>query len=1002
MTHVAHPLLALALLTAAALPGIAHATCGDGVLDASEECDDLNTADNDGCDSSCMIEDGYECVEASFALDFAETITTVDPSHSTPSWTLSSDGTTITQSLNALPAVYVSTLPAVGVSMTFDLTVNTTSDDDYIGWAIGYDAGEGSSSTADWLLFDWKQGDQTWSSAVGYAGLRMYRVTGAIDDSYELWGHTDSVSEIAQGLTLGSTGWSDNTTYSVQVDYSTTQVDVYVDGTLEFSESGSWPTGNFGFYNFSQESIEYTLTAPLDQSVCAEADSDGDGITDLVEDAIGTDREDADSDGDGIDDLSEVVDTDDPVDSDGDGIIDAIDADDDDDGIDTIDEDLDADGDPTNDDSDSDGTPDYLDDDDDDDGVPTASEDYDGDGDPADNDADGDGDPDYLDTDSDDDGYDDASDCAPIDASVNPDATEICDGVDNDCDGTVDEDDASDASTWYADSDGDGYGDPGSTTTACSQPSGYVADDTDCDDGVASTYPGATEYCDGVDNDCDGTTDEDDAADASTWYADSDGDGFGDSTDSTQQCYQPSGYVSDGTDCDDGAASVYPGADEYCNGIDDDCDGLVDEGTPVDVQTWYADLDGDGYGDAGSTVIACTQPSGYVLTDTDCDDTDAAVFPGATEYCNGIDDDCDGNLDEPEAVDATDWYPDTDGDGYGDPAFSDHECYQPSGWVADNTDCDDTDAAVNPGQDELCNGIDDDCDGVVDESDAIDASTWYGDTDGDGFGDAASSVNACDQPSGYVADDTDCYDGDATINPDAEEIWYDGVDQDCDGASDYDQDGDGYDHWEHGGVDCDDEDDGIHPDAEEIWYDGVDQDCDGSSDYDRDGDGYDSETYGGDDCDDADADKYPGAPDDWYDGEIFDCDRTNDYDGDGDGFDSHEYGGEDCDDAASDVNPDAEEIWYDGVDQDCDGNDADQDGDGYNFDGDCDDTDADIYPGAPGWSETCEELTGDTDYLDTGAGKPSGDCGCSGAPAAAPAFALLLMGLVPLVRRRDP
>ncbi len=932
-------LFAVALLISAGLPGVAQAVCGDGILDASEECDDLNTTAGDGCDASCLIEDGFECVDASFALDFAETLVSSDPTHSSPAWSLSGDGTTLTQSLNALPAVYVSTLPAAGVSMTFELSVNTTSDDDFIGWAIGYDSGEYASSGADWLLFDWKQLDQNWDGYDAWAGLRMYRVSGAIDSSYELWEHSDSVTEIAQALTLGSTGWADNTTYTVQVDYSTTQVDVYVDGTLEFSESGSWPTGNFGFYNFSQPAIEYELTAPLDQSVCAESDTDGDGITDLDEDAIGTDRDDPDSDGDGLDDLAEVVDVDDPVDSDGDGVIDAIDADDDGDGIDTVDEDLDGDGDPTDDDSDTDGTPDYLDDDDDDDGVPTVDEDYDGDGDPAGNDADSDGDPDYLDPDSDDDGTGDAADCAPVDDAVNPDALEICDGIDNDCDGTVDEDDATDASTWYADSDGDGYGDASSASTACSQPSGAVAD---------------------------------------------------------------------ATDCDDGASSVYPGADEYCNIVDDDCDGDVDEGTPVDVGTWYTDSDGDGFGDAGSGTVACTQPSGTVADDSDCDDADGAVNPDATEVCNGVDDDCDGTVDEDDALGAGTWYTDADGDGYGDPADSTVACTQPSGTVADATDCEDGIAAINPGADEYCNGVDDDCDGTVDEPSAVDASTWYADADGDGFGDAFNVTNACDQPSGTVTDASDCHDGDADINPDAEEVWYDGVDQDCDGANDYDQDGDGFEHADHEGEDCDDTDPEINPDADEIWYDGVDQDCDGGSDYDRDGDGHDSESYGGDDCDDADETVYPGAPDDWYDGIINDCDRANDYDADQDGHDAAAYGGDDCDDAASDVNPEAEEIWYDGVDQDCDGNDDDQDLDGWPQGEDCDDTDPDAYPGAPGYDSDCQLVgdTGDTDLGPDDTDGPKfqggGGCGCTSQPASALAASwLFVLGLVPLLRRRE-
>ena len=127
------------------------ATCGDGTLDSGEECDDANTTNDDGCDAICAVEDGWECTQATFDLDFDEEL---DSDGSSPNWTLSSDGLTVTQSVNASPAVYMSTLPATGVSMTFELTVNTSSDDDFIGWVVGYEEGDNSNSSADWLLFD--------------------------------------------------------------------------------------------------------------------------------------------------------------------------------------------------------------------------------------------------------------------------------------------------------------------------------------------------------------------------------------------------------------------------------------------------------------------------------------------------------------------------------------------------------------------------------------------------------------------------------------------------------------------------------------------------------------------------------------------------------------------------------------------------------------------------------------------------------------------------------
>jgi len=227
-------------------------------------------------------------------------------------------------------------------------------------------------------------------------------------------------------------------------------------------------------------------------------------------------------------------------------------------------------------------------------------------------------------------------------------ATELCNGVDDDCDGSVDEDDAADAATWYADADSDGYGDPSSTTSACSQPSGYAATDTDCDDGDGAINPGATEACDGVDNDCDGLVDDDDSgvSGTTTWSIDYDSDGYGGSAYTLDRCSQPSGYVADQTDCDDGDAAINPAADELCNGVDDDCDGDIDEDSAVDAATWYADSDRDGYGaSATGTTAACSEPSGFAATDDDCDDADAGINPGATEICNGADDDCDGVAD---------------------------------------------------------------------------------------------------------------------------------------------------------------------------------------------------------------------------------------------------------------------------------------------------------------------------------------------------------------------
>ena len=360
----------------------------------------------------------------------------------------------------------------------------------------------------------------------------------------------------------------------------------------------------------------------------------------------------------------------------------------------------------------------------------------------------------------------DNTDCDDTNNSIYPGATEIADnGIDEDCDGA-------DALTWYQDSDGDSYGNPSVTTEANTQPTGYVANNTDCDDTDANINPGETEIPDnGIDENCDGL-------DAGIWYEDSDGDGFGNPSVSQQSNTQPTGYVSDNTDCDDTEANAYPGNTEVCDGIDNNCDGQVDEGLLL---TFYADSDGDGFGDTFDSVQACSAPTGYVSDNTDCDDSEANNYPGNTEVCDGIDNNCDGQIDE--NVEST-FYEDADGDGFGNGSVSLQACSAPTGYVADNTDCDDTEANNYPGNTEVCDGIDNDCDGLVDDDDnsLADATTWYADTDGDGYGDPLDAVTACNAPTGYITNDSDCDDSDANTHPGASEIPNDGIDQDCNGG----------------------------------------------------------------------------------------------------------------------------------------------------------------------------------------------------------------------------
>lgn len=162
-------------------------------------------------------------------------------------------------------------------------------------------------------------------------------------------------------------------------------------------------------------------------------------------------------------------------------------------------------------------------------------------------------------------------DCDDADPARFPSAAEVCDGKDNDCDGTVDE---GAITTWYVDADGDGYGNSGLSLDRCQAPANFVSRGGDCNDADPTTFPGRTEVCDARDNNCDGTIDE---GVKSTFYRDADGDGFGDPRNAATTCQIPSsGFVAVMGDCDDSRADANPQAMETCNNRDDDCDGVVD------------------------------------------------------------------------------------------------------------------------------------------------------------------------------------------------------------------------------------------------------------------------------------------------------------------------------------------------------------------------------------------------------------------------------------------
>ncbi|MEC8023948.1 MAG: putative metal-binding motif-containing protein [Myxococcota bacterium] len=438
---------------------------------------------------------------------------------------------------------------------------------------------------------------------------------------------------------------------------------------------------------------------------------------------------------------------------------------------------------------------------------------------------------------------------------------EICNGVDDNCDGATDEQDAADCVVYYKDVDNDQYGVDGDTRCLCAPNDVYRAPQGgDCNDTNNDVNPGEDETCNNKDDNCNDLVDEEGAVGCTKYWLDEDEDswGAGEAADNRCLCEAEGKWTAlKPDDCLDNNNEAFPGAPETCNGIDSNCDKQVGpENTPGCVQ-YYLDLDNDGFGINTDSKCLCGAEGNYSTTESgDCNDALDSIKPGAIDICDTIDNDCDSVTDPPGSDGCQVYFQDLDSDTFGNDAQTACLCEPADPFDALlGNDCNDQVSAINPNAIESCNGLDDDCDTVTDEPNSTGCQTYYEDADFDGYGDANSSECLCSADAPFIEIQAgDCNDNLEYINPEAEETCNE-IDDNCDGDTDEEDaagcttfylDGDGDDFGiqdqqkclcESSGSftatlsgDCKDNNENVNPDGIETCGNALDDNCNGETD----------------------------------------------------------------------------------------------------------------------------------------------------------------------------